>query len=141
MELAPEVKKRLRAEHPLYTRLSGDVVWALLEEAGLDPEHCEVMMDEVLAAMNQTLKAMAAVEQGSALALRLQLDEDACPHAAALNGAVINPANGDWKKALPPYAVGCSALGIAADVPGQDAGQDLPPRPACGLICPLLEGE
>lgn len=69
--LSPEQKKVLRGKHPLYSKLSGDVVWCIFEELGYSAEACERAMDDFFAAMQQTLLVMQHMEVGEASAFVL----------------------------------------------------------------------
>ena len=62
-ELSAERGRALRARHPLYARLNGEVVWMLYEELGWDAGQCGRYMDRFLADMQAALAVMDAVEQ------------------------------------------------------------------------------
>ncbi len=144
-ELSSEEKKALRNRHPLYTRLSGDVVWALFEDLGYDPERCGEAMDAFIAEMHHTLAVMRRLETDAAayLVLRGKL----CERCALLADQALSAANPDWRRFLPPFAVGCRITCDALDAAAvKEAGCAVLPDgeaapPDCPLLCPLLCGE
>lgn len=141
--LSSEESKELRNRHPLYARLSGDVVWALFEELGYDDEQCGRAMDAVIAQMHHVLAVMRRLESDPTAHFVLRGDP-ACERCAPLMRAAFPATHPAWRRFLPPFAVGCrmscealdaAALkerGYAAPADGESAPPD------CPLLCPLL---
>lgn len=106
--LSSEQSKALRRRHPLYTRLSGDTVWGLLEETGLDADACGTAMDAFLADMREVLLVMDRLERGEAGYLAFRLKGPVCAQCGLLAGKAVTTADSHWRSCLPPFAVGCS---------------------------------
>ncbi|MDD6181595.1 MAG: hypothetical protein ACI33N_06475 [Desulfovibrionaceae bacterium] len=151
-ELSAERGRALRARHPLYARLNGEVVWMLYEELGWDAGQCGRYMDRFLADMQAALAVMDAVEQAPQRRFRIagrtlpDGREECCPGCPCrqLLGREIHGRMPDWLSLLPPFAVGCHLRAVlVAD--GNDSGQsrimpapaEILPCPAFPLLCPL----
>lgn len=106
--LSSEESRALRSRHPLYTRLSGDVIWGLFEESGLDEEACGRAMDDFIADMMEILPVMDRLERGEAEYFVFRVKGTACDRYASLDGKAVAVANQDWRRFLPPFAVGCA---------------------------------
>ncbi len=141
-DLTSEEKKRLRNIHPLYKRLSGDVVWALLQENGFDDNVAGKLMDAVLDEMHGVVAAMSAVERNPQMSLTLKAKGPVCERCAVFHGTVLSSVNPQWIDFLPPFAVGCQMTcevtsPHAKDESGCiDAAQLLAPE--YSLLCPVL---
>lgn len=138
-KLDPAQSKQLRNQHPLYQKLSGDVIWVLYEERGFDAEACGKAMDEFIATMHSTVAVMQALDNGTAQHFAVQ-GEPRGEQCGAAIGQSISTDSPQWRECLPPYAVGCSlsCRVIETDKPQgtQDDHSMRPPR--CGLFCPYL---
>lgn len=143
--LSPERKKFLRSRHPLYTRLSGDVVWGLFEESGYSAEACEKAMDAFIAGMYAVLSVMDQLEANEATYLVVHGDGNVCEACRPLLGKAVSRNNPAWWRFVPPFAVGC-AMNCAAltETDIRKNGYAMvsshvvsPPR--CPLVCPLLD--
>lgn len=122
--LSTERRQALRAGHPLYARLSGDVVWGLYEELGYSAEACGQAMDAFIDQMHEVLAVMDTLETTQAPGLSLVLGVPACEQAGHLGGMVISGGDPAWRELLPPFAVGCR-MGCAIvrrPVPDGEAG-------------------
>lgn len=131
--------RQLRNQHPLYTKLSGDVVWLLYEERGYDAKACEQAMDAFIATMHSTLAVMHSIESGAAHHFIVQ-GKPCCTQYRHLAGKIFAASGPNWREYLPPYAVGCPLtcrLLAATELPALHAKQDIRP-PSCGLFCPCL---
>lgn len=141
--------KILRNQHPLYQKLSGDVIWVLYEERGFDAEACGKALDDFIDTMHRTVAVMQALESGIAKHFVVQGAARGCAYEA-LTGQIFSTDRAEWRKFLPPYAVGCSlncrALEAAELQSPQGLGlkkpavavQDMQP-PHCALFCSCLE--
>lgn len=143
--------KRLRSIHPLYKRLSGDVVWVLLEEYGYDQSQCGQFLDQTIAQMHKILAVMEKVEQvpGLACVYEKWVDKEGtctvCDCCGFLEGKVVPGTGAAAFAFFPPFGVGCQ-MGCRV-VHGQQAlepGKDLTPLrpediPQHSLCCSLLE--
>lgn len=143
-QLSSRRKQSLRGSHPLYRRLSGDVIWALYEEQGFTQEECGIAMDAFIAQMHNVLAVMARIEEDKNLFLGFEYRQRGCEQCAGLAGKAVPGSDPEWRRCLPPYAVGCSVDCIALDK--QELLQRgvtieasstllLPERP---LMCPLV---
>ncbi len=103
--------KELRAMHPLYRRLSGEVLWLFLEEQGLGPEECDSLMQHFLQEMEDNLRVMQKLLAHPERFLFLQLPHEhaarACPECAALHGMLLPATRPDWLNFMPPFGIGC----------------------------------
>lgn len=135
--LSPACKKDLRSRHPLYARLSGDVVWGIFEENGYDEAACGTAMDDFFARMNDILQSMNALEKNKARCFTLHPDDAQCQECHALAGQVIATSTPDWRRFLPPFAVGCTVRCV--ENPETMASSDSLSPPNCPLVCPLLK--
>lgn len=137
--------RELRGRHPLYARLSGDVVWVLFEDLGLDAEACGRAMDEFIAQMGRVLEAMDCLDRGEARSFVLGNVPETCACCRSLAGHTLSASGQAWTELLPPFAVGCpvECLPLQTDEAeqntlGEISGQHHE-RPVCPLLCPLLE--
>ena len=99
--------KELRNKHALYKRMSGEVVWLLLEENGYDADFCDTFMNQVFADMHHTLNVMNELEDNPAKYLAFEVAEKACKKCACLAGKVVPATDPLWVSCLPPFGVGC----------------------------------
>lgn len=101
--------KQLLAEHPLFKRLTGQVVWTLLEEAGLDPDAIDAFMDRYELLKVATIDLLKELdEEGGAL----EIVEDgakgpACKSCQQLVGWCIPGDVPQPVRLMPPYGLGC----------------------------------
>lgn len=134
--LTDDEKRAMRGRHPLYTRLSGDVVWGLFEETGCTAEQCGGLMDAFIEEMHNIIDSMAVLERAEVSAFVLDVPESACENCRALHGIRVPLAYANWRDLLPPFAVGCLArLRLEKDCPAS-AFFTAPKRPDCALLCP-----
>lgn len=140
-ELTPERKKVLRNKHPLYSRLSGEVVWGLYEEQGFDAHDCGKAMDAFIEAMHATVATMDRLERDPRAFLAVKAGDTACPGCTAFSGRAVQASNPAWLQCLPPFGVGCKAACEALDESAvREEGYTIintaiPERPACPLLC------
>lgn len=147
--LSSERGRELRRRHPLFSRLSGDVIWALYEDLGYDAEACGRAMDDFIARMHTVLEAVDRLEKGEARYFALENIPPGCVAALPRKGEALCAHGVGWQQLLPPYAVGCPVtVRVLADEAGQagDTAQGCTTKPAfarpgCPLLCPLLEEE
>ncbi len=142
-ELSAGESRELRNRHPLYARLSGDVIWALFEELGYDDEQCGQALDAAIAQMHHVLAVMRRLENDPTAYFVLRGDP-VCECCAPLLRGAFPAARPAWRRFLPPFAVGCrmsceildaavlkeKGYSVLAD------GEFAPPD--CPLLCPLL---
>ncbi len=142
--ISAERGKELRGRHPLYSRLSGEVVWGLYEELGYSVEDCGKAMDVFLEQMCEILLVMDALEAKSEGCFILEFSNSECAGSQNISERVIPVSKADWRKFLPPFAVGCNAaikmLNAAEPKPSSNntvLGEN-EFTSHCLLICPLL---
>lgn len=114
-QLSSRRKQALRGSHPLYRRLSGDVIWALYEEQGFTQEECGIAMDAFIAQMHAVLAVMARIEENKDLFLGFEFGRKVCEECAELAGKAVPGSDPEWRRCLPPYAVGCAVGCVALD--------------------------
>ncbi len=144
--LTPAQQKALRNRHPLYGRLSGEAVWVLLQECGLDEMGIDRFMDGLFVEMRTTIVLMDALERGAAKGFCYEAVWPLCPACASLAGRIVFAAKTDWLRLLPPFAVGCGLR--CRLVREEDASALLKKEkvytvpdemPSCSLICDLVK--
>ena len=142
-ELSSDEKRLLRSRHPLYTKLSGDVIWELFEENGYDADTCGKAMDNFIEDMYAVLSVMDNLENGHGSCFGYILKAQGCEQCASLEGKALF-ASHDWKIFLPPFAVGCALTCKVMDEEDIASGkytlvapEDLL-TPERNLLCPLL---
>ncbi len=113
--------KDLASRHPLFSRLTGQVIWLLFEEHKASSEDIDAFMEHYLAWRNEQLSVMAALEANRGAYLRITTDppvntgNDAphiasrppCKHCRSLHGAILPASHPDIIRCLPPFALGC----------------------------------
>ncbi len=143
-------KKQLLAQHPLLSKLSGQVVWMLFEEEGVDAACIDSFFDYFGRMLGDTVALMRRVQnpqdQGAAF-VRLEPDPELvafagtipmCSRCAALSGLVLPSDSPDLFRWLPPYSLGCRLRPVcisaeeAALAPRLPAGS---PPPTIRLVC------
>ncbi len=136
----------LARRHPLYARLSGQVVWRLLEEGELEPPRLAQLMDHYEAVRAQTLETLALFlgpEPGRPAFLRIVVAQaptpaPICSQCQARAGKLV-PADSPWLlDFFPPYSLGCRARAEAVFDAKPDRGAlvDLSQPPRRSLYCP-----
>lgn len=102
-----EVARRLRSEHPLYTKLSGAVLWELFLELGYDEEECGGLLDAHIDVMFDVVSVMESLESEEAVGYVYTSEhpERLCEECAHLLGKKLITRK---FTALPPFGVGCA---------------------------------
>lgn len=97
------------AMHPLFKRLSGQVIWALLEEAELDPDAIDAFMDRFEKLRAETLSLLDELDnEGGALEIVARNATcPACESCASLVGRCIPGDVPAPYSLMPPYGLGC----------------------------------
>ena len=145
-------KKSLRDAHHLYRRISGSVVWGLLEECGLDDTCVSAFLDEHNKEMHYIISLMEECERGETTFFTFFAHEPGCAWCTSYADKIISIGDAGWRNCLPPFAVGCRMSCCALSVLEIQAlssrekearlmmAHDLT-LPACGLLCPLVSKE
>lgn len=105
--------------HPLFTRLSGQVVWLLMEEHDASSEDVNAFMDNVMAWRSAHLQNMRELLEDNSLYMQITVDhigdipvdQEACKTCEALNGKIIPASHPEIISMLPPYSLGCRCRG------------------------------
>ncbi len=139
--------------HPLYKRLSGEVLWLFLEDHGFGPDECNSLMERFLAEMEENLRVMRKMLADPERVLLLRLPEDetgrgACASCAALHNMLIPASRPDWIEFMPPFGIGCvlRATALSAEAARersdhrQGAGERVLSAPQRELCCPVFFG-
>ncbi len=138
-------------QHPMFRRLSGQVIWGLLEENDATQEECGLFMDTFYERFQTMVGALARTASHPSGFIRitagpahdaLSAHGDACQGCAGCEtlAGTIYPASMPHLIAhLPPYSIGCS-LGIKflKVLPefSDEQVQDSPPQSTYQLCCP-----
>lgn len=121
--------KHLLDLHPLLSRLSGEVIWMLFEEEGVDASRIDsffAFFEQELRETVELIRRLSAPENLDAVFVRIERNPElaaiagdipACPTCAALAGKVIPAATPGLMRWLPPFSLGCRlrAVCISAD--------------------------
>jgi hypothetical protein len=138
---------QLLDRHPVLRRLSGQVIWRLLEEEGLPEARIALALESFEAAKAahvELLRRSADPAERAArpwVLLRLAPGGPACAACAALRHALLPADRPDLAQIIPPYGLGCglaASLAADADLAGLDPAPALldPGRlPATALFC------
>jgi hypothetical protein len=108
--------KQLSDMHPLYSRLTGQVIWLLFEENDARQEDIDAFMDLVLQRKERELDTMRALLENPALYLRVELQDVPClsgniQSRDELSGDMLPPGSPcGIQTALPPACSCCAAL-------------------------------
>ncbi len=111
----------LASRHPLFSRLTGQVIWLLFEEHKASQEDIDAFMEHYLAWRAEQLGVMAGLEANRGAYLRITTDPPTdglatdgyiasrppCKHCRSLNGAILPASHPDVIRCLPPFALGC----------------------------------
>jgi hypothetical protein len=145
-------KQELIARHPLFSKLSGQVIWLLFEEHDADPADIGAFMDHFMPHFTGQLDVLRRLLEHPDGWLRIRVSAPpgaesdaaraACPACAALDGSFLAASDPRLAAFLPPYSLGCRARAEfvdAAAFAALDAPRLLPPdapTPPRELHCP-----
>lgn len=133
--------------HPLFTRLSGQVVWLLMEEHEASDEDLNAFMDSVMEWRTEHLKTMRALIEDRSLYLEITIDhiehladkQQACATCQKLRGKIIAASHPDFIRMLPPYSLGCRCRGkilTATELPENPEFLSPEDCPKHSFMCP-----
>lgn len=107
--ITPEMLKECAEQHPLFRRLTGQVVWLLFEEQGAAPENIDAFMEALLSMRKQQLEVMATLMQNPELLLRITVAEQGppCTQCAIYDGGLLPASHPNLLLWLPPFSLGC----------------------------------
>ncbi|WP_461209165.1 hypothetical protein [Desulfocurvus sp. DL9XJH121] len=141
MSRSAPAPRRLLDLHPLFRRLSGEVIWLMFEEHDADPEAIQAFMDRLGGVLGRTTELIEAALSGEDVYARVTVREGRtpCETCARLAGRIIPLGREGAESLLPPYALGCP-LGAEIVAPGADTpppGPELLPgdAPHGRLVC------
>lgn len=126
-------------KHKLFSKLSGQVVWNLAEEAGAGEGQLDAFMDffEAQKARAVALLEALARDPDGWLILELDAPAAACPACSRLAGLAVPANHPELLDYLPPFGLGCRLTGRPG-IPDQAqaaAADALPPPPVHKLCC------
>lgn len=124
-------------KHKLFSKLSGQVVWNLAEEAGAGEGQLDAFMDFFEAQKARAVALLEALARDPEGWLILELDDPAaaCPACARLAGLAVPAASPALLDYLPPFGLGCRLTGRPGIPDRQQAAAALPPPPVHKLCC------
>ncbi|OLN24751.1 hypothetical protein DVDV_3960 [Desulfovibrio sp. DV] len=130
---------QLLQKHKLFSKLSGQVVWNLAEEAGADESQLDAFMAFFEAQKERATALLEALarDPDSWLILELDAAAAACPACTRLAGLAVPATHPDLLDYLPPFGLGCPLTGRPGlPAQAQDrAAASLPPAPVHKLCC------
>lgn len=133
------IPPRLLDLHPLFRRLSGEIVWLMFEEHDADPGDIQAYMDGLHGLLGRTTELIEAALSGEPLMARIVAEGAAprCAACAALVGRCIDLSRDDALSLLPPYALGCPLRAEIASSAGHCGADCIGPEdaPHGELVC------
>jgi len=104
--------KELLDTHPLFNRLTGQVVWMLFEEHGVPLEDIEGFMLRFAEMKAQTASLLRSLRAGPQLWMQLFVPQDIqgvelCEDCLALAGKAIHASHPALIDFVPPFSLGC----------------------------------
>ncbi len=142
--------KKLLARHPLLSKLSGEVIWMLFEEEGVDAKTIDSFFDYFGRLLRETVALMGRLldpdDTGASYFRIRQCPEIVafagaapfCSSCATLSGLVIPVSQPDFTRWLPPYSLGCrlraECLSAEEAAGARMVAPDAMP-PAINLVC------
>jgi hypothetical protein len=102
---------QLQELHPLFRRLSGQVVWLLFEERGVPEAEIQAFSDLYEAEKRRSLELLAAaLDRGDYTHLLLEKarQEEICRYCASAADSVIPLDDPELPSMFPPYGLGCA---------------------------------
>jgi hypothetical protein len=106
--------KKLIELHPLYRRLSGQVIWLLFEERGAPEARINAFLERYEAEKRKNLEIMAAAldapakKQYTHLFLESVRTENRCGKCGECSGKAISLNRPGIEKWFPPFGLGCA---------------------------------
>lgn len=133
--------------HPLFTRLSGQVIWLLMEEHDASSEDLNAFMDNVMAWRASHLQTMRSLLEDKKLYMQITVDrigdipkdQEACKTCEKLSGKIVSASHPDLIAMLPPYSLGCRCRGkVITEEELPDSPDFLMPEdcPRHSFMCP-----
>jgi hypothetical protein len=131
--------------HPLYRRLSGQVIWLLFEEREAPEARINAFLERYEAQKRRNLELMAQAMSGgggsgpSHLLFCLDREHDVCGPCRALAGKAMPLGSPDMARWFPPFGLGCAispgllSLADHEDLNPAPVDAAVPPEP--GLVC------
>jgi len=132
--------------HPLYRRLSGQVIWLLFEEREAPEVRINAFLERYEAQKRRNLELMARALNGgdvsggpSHLLFHLEREHDVCGPCRALAGKALPLSTPDLARWFPPFGLGCAISPVLLSRTEYEAlnplptGTAAPPEP--GLMC------
>ena len=130
---------QLLQKHKLFSKLSGQVVWNLAEEAGADESQLDAFMAFFEAQKARAIALLEALarDPDSWLILELDAAATACPACTRLAGLAVPATHPDLLDYLPPFGLGCPLTGRPGlpDQARDGTAAPLPPAPVHKLCC------
>lgn len=124
-------------KHKLFSKLSGQVVWNLAEEAGAGEGQLDAFMVFFEAQKARAVALQEALARNPDGWLLLELDDPAaaCPACARLAGLAVPANHPELLDYLPPFGLGCRLTGRPGIPDRQQAAAALPSPPVHKLCC------
>ncbi|HML56601.1 MAG TPA: hypothetical protein PKC79_21085, partial [Solidesulfovibrio magneticus] len=116
-------------KHKLFSKLSGQVVWNLAEEAGAGESQLDAFMEFFEAQKARAVALLEALARDPDGWLILELDDpaSACPACARLGGLAVPATSPALLDYLPPFGLGCRLTGRPGIPDRTQAAAVLPP--------------
>ena len=109
--------QELASRHPLFNRLTGQVIWLLFEERGIEPPVIDAFMGRYLAWRERHLEILRPVLEQRAedtpyIQIQTRPGSGACASCASLNGLILPVGSPLARNFLPPYSLGCRTSAV-----------------------------
>lgn len=128
--------------HPLFRRLSGQIVWYMFEEHEARDIDTEAFMDRMEAQREEVLEQVELALEQEEMFVKISTASGTvpCEHCAQMTGRYIDLSTPGAERLLPPYALGCPLKGelLPPTQPAPDKESTLQPDDAVPhgeLIC------
>lgn len=142
--------KELLQQHPLFKKLSGQIVWYMFEERDVPPEDIDAFFTHLESCRVETLDVMRRLLRPSSdtgeVYLRVEVVQGKeapppCSRCKVMDGIVLSASHPKLMEYMPPYSVGCRARARIIDGERAQAilerqGDSLPEPPEHQLHCP-----
>lgn len=120
--------KELIESHPLYRRLSGQVIWLMFEERGADENDIQAFLDVYETGKRKNLELMAEALNArngyKGLMLFTARNQRLCERCRNVSGAAVDLSRADIAGWFPPFGLGCA---VRAGLLGKDEWAEIDP--------------
>ncbi|SHN63169.1 hypothetical protein [Desulfovibrio litoralis] len=113
--LKSQTIKELQEKHPLFSKITGQVVWVACEEQGMNEEHINMFMDSFMELRETTLELMFKLKDNPSSFLLIKKEPRfnhlPCSGCNSMVDCIIPASAPDIYKYMPPYSINCVCRG------------------------------